>query len=198
MNYYPYNPNIGQTIQTNCKGINVDQSFLAHFQVSAATAVAGSNTAVLAATALTAATQAVTANITNPAVPRNIKIIGNAAGIAGNVVIKGTNYNGDVITETIVLNGITAVEGSKAFKTVTEIDLPIETHAGTDTVSVGFGEKLGLPYKLSHNTVLLAYLDNAKEATAPTVAVDSAILENNTIKLNSTLAGKVVDAYLIV
>lgn len=198
MNYYPFNPNIGQRIQTNSKGVNVDQGFIAHLQVGAANAVAGNNTEILAATALTASAQTITENITNPVVPRNIKIIGNAAGITGDVVVKGTNYNGDTITETIALNGVTASEGNKAFKTVTEIDLPIQTHAGTDMVSVGFGEKLGIPYKLAHNTVLAAYLDNTKETTAPTVTTDSINLENNTMKLNSALSGKIVDAYLIV
>ena len=195
---YPYNHKMGQKIQTDADEVALDRSFLTHFQVSPADAVAGSNIAVLAATALTAATQSVIANITNPAVPRNIKIIGNAAGILGDVVIKGTNYNGDAISETIALNGNTAVEGTKAFRTVTEIDLPVETHAGTDTVSVGFGEILGLPYKLAHNTVLVTYLNNVKEATAPTVTVDAAVLENNTLKLNSALNGSVVDTYLIV
>lgn len=195
---YPYNHKLGQKIQTNANGISVDRAFLAHFQVIATDAVAGNSSAVLAATSLTAALQTIIANITNPAVPRNIEIIGNAAGIVGNVIIKGTNYNGDAITETIALNGTTVVEGTKAFKTVTEIDLPIQTHAGTDTVSVGFGEKLGLPYMLAHNTVLATYLDNVKEATAPTVATNATALESNTIDLNSALSGKIVDAYIIV
>lgn len=179
------------------KGNNSKGAFLTHFQVGAADAVAGSSASVLAATSLTAATQAKITNITNPAVPRNVKIVGNAAGIAGNVTIKGTNYDGGVITETLALNGVTAVEGSKAFKTITEIDLPVQTHEGTDTVSVGVGEKLGLPCKLAHNTVLATYFDNVKEGTAPTLTVDSAAVENNTIKLNSALSGKIVDAYLI-
>lgn len=197
MGLAPFN-RIGQTLNTDATKVSVIEAFLAHFQASAANAVAGSNTAILAATALTAATQVITTNITNPAVPRNIKVAGNAAGIAGNVVIKGTNYAGDSINETIALNGVTAVEGNKAFKTITEIDLPVKTNASGDAVSIGFGEKLGLPYKLVRNTVLTAYLDNVKESTDPTVTIDSAVLENNTIKLNSALAGKVVDIYLIV
>lgn len=195
---YPYNQKMGQTIQTNADGVEADRGFLAHFQVSAAAAAAASATAVLAATALTAEAQAITTGITNPAVPRSLTVKGNAAGITGNVVITGTNYAGAVITETIALNGATAVEGAKAFKTVTKIDLPVEVNTGTDTVSVGTGTKLGLPWLLPHNTVLAAYLDNAKEGTAPTVTVSATAIESNTMKLNSALAGKVVDAYLIV
>lgn len=193
-----FNHRMGQKIRTDAAGKSIDRGFIAHFQVAATDAVATSNTAVLAATALTTATQAIVEDITNPAVPRNLIVKGNASGITGDVVIEGTNIEGGIITETIALNGATAVEGNKAFATVTEINLPVEVNAGTDTVSVGFGNKLGLPYKLVHNTVLAAYLDNAKEGTAPTVTVSAAALESNTLKLNSALNGKVVDAYLIV
>lgn len=196
MNLFPENIK-DQRIQTDVKGLGVMQAFLAHFQVSATNAIATSNTAILEATALTTEAQTVTKNIINPGTPRNISVVGNVAGINGDVTIKGTNYNGEIITETLALNGATVVEGAKAFKTVTEIDLPIETASG-NTVSVGFGEKLGLPYKLTHNTLLFAYLDNTKEATAPIITISSTALENNTIKLNSALNGKVIDAYLIV
>jgi hypothetical protein len=189
---------MGQKIQTDAPGVSVDRAFLAHFQVSAAAAVAASNTGVHAAIALTDATQEVTTAITNPAVPRSIIVKGNAAGIAGNVTIHGTNFAGEVISEAVALNGATAVEGAKAFKTVTKIDLPVETHAGTDTVSVGWGEKLGLPYKLAHNTILATYLDNTIEGTAPTLTLSATVLEANTIDLNSALSGKIVDVYLIV
>ncbi len=184
-------------IKTDVDSLEVDAGFIARVQVVASKAIAASNIAILAATTLITTAKVIIEGITNPTTPRNIKIVGNAAGIAGNVVIKGTNYNGNTITETIALNGVTAVEGAKAFKTVTEIDLPIKTNASGDTVSVGFGEKLGLPYKLPHNTVLFAHLDNVKEATAPTVTTNSTALEGNTIKLNSSLSGKIVDVYLI-
>ena len=195
---YPYNGKMGQKIQTNADGVAVDRAFLAHLQISADKVTAASVNGIHVAVTLTAATQAITTEITQPSITRNITITGNAVGIAGNVVIKGTNYNGDAITETIALSGAATVSGAKAFKTVTEIDLPIQTNVGTDTVAVGFGEVLGLPYKLSHNTILAAYLDNAKESTAPVVTVSATALESNTIDLNSALSGKVVDVYLIV
>lgn len=196
----PYKHDYGQTITTDAEGVSVDRSFTAHYQISAEDAVAASNTGVHAAVTLGAEAQDVITGITNPAVPRNIIIKGNASGIAGNVVITGTNFTDEEITETIALNGATAVEGSKAFKTVTEIALPAETHVGTDTVSVGWGDKLGLPYKLSHNTVLYkhTFLDNTVEATEPTVTVSATAIESNTIDLNSALNGKAVDVYLLV
>jgi len=66
-----------------------------------------------------------------------------------------------------------------------------------DQVSVGTTDALGLPYKLAHNTVQAAYLDNTQDA-GPTVTVSATALELNTIDLNSALNGKAVDAYLLV
>lgn len=193
----PFNYNMEQRIKTDAKGVIADLAFLAHIQIPAANAVTASNTAILPATGLTTAAQVITNNITNPGTPRNIRIVGNVAGITGNVTIKGTNYNGDSISETLALNGTTVVEGNKAFKTITEIDLPVQTAAG-NTVSVGFGEKLGIPYKLPHNTVRDCYLNNTKETTAATVTTSATALENNTIDLASALNGSVVDIYLVV
>jgi hypothetical protein len=190
------NYNMGQKIKTDAKGIVADLGFIARLQISGANAVATSNNSILAATPLTTTAQTITAGITNPGTPRNIRIIGNAA-MTGSVTIKGTNYNGDSITETLTLNGTTAVDGAKAFATVIEIDLPVQSAAG-NTVSVGFGEKLGLPYKLQHNTVRDCYLNNVKEASAATVTTSATALENNTIDLVSALNGSVVDIYLIV
>jgi hypothetical protein len=65
------------------------------------------------------------------------------------------------------------------------------------TISIGWGDKLGLPLKLSHNTVLFAFLNNTLEGTAPTVTVSSSVLSSNTIDLNSALNGTKVDVYLI-
>ena len=67
-----------------------------------------------------------------------------------------------------------------------------------DIVSVGRGNKLGLPYMLEHNTVLAAYLNNVLESTPPTVTVDDDEVHKNTALLASALNGTAVDVYLIV
>jgi hypothetical protein len=188
----------GQLLNTDVPKVSVDEAFLAHFQVSAANAVAASIAGVLAATALKSAIQSITTGIANPAVPRNVTVTGNAAGITGNVTIHGTNFAGNTITEVIALNGTPTVAGAKAFKTITEIDLPIKTNGDTDSVRIGFGSCLGLPYLLSHNTVLAAFLGNVKEGTAPTVTTSTTNIENNTIAINSALNSSVVDIYLMV
>ena len=309
----PYNHKMGQRMRTDVNRVYCDRAFNAHFQVSAANAVAASNTGVHAAMNLDTATQEIASGITNPAVPRNAIIKGSLSGMTGTVTLHGFNYADQVISEEIALNGANAVEGNKAFKSFTQIDLPAETHAhakqveiatvvgtvtgagnatvvvtctgmtgspktisvavvesddaaavagkirtalgadaavialfdvggegthitltrkiiaanianlnisidnGTctglttaatsedtvagvayDTVSVGWGDKLGLPYKLAHNTVQQTFLNNTKEGTAPTVATDVANIEGNTVDLNSALAGQVVDVYLLV
>jgi hypothetical protein len=89
------------------------------------------------------------------------------------------------------------VQGSKAFKTVTQISIP--THDGNGaTTAIGFNEKMGLPFKLARNSVIAAYLNNVKEGTAPTVAVSSTALESNTVDLNSALNGTIVHVDLLV
>lgn len=151
----------------------------------------------------TAAADVITTGITQPSVPRNITATagGTATDIAAiQVVIEGTNYADEPITETLdafTANTAGTVTGDLAFKTVTKITIP--AHDGTGaTTAIGYGEKLGLPYKLAHNTVLAAYLDNVLESTAPTVTTSATALESNTIDLKSALASKVVDLYLIV
>jgi hypothetical protein len=201
--FYPYNPALGQTMQTDVEGTEVDRGFIAHFQVSAANAVAANTTGVHAAVTDNGAQQVVTTAITNPAVPRNITA--TSGGTAGDikavqVIIAGTNINDEAITETLPVfteNTATTVVGSKAFKTVTSITIP--AHDGTGaTTSIGWGDKLGLPYKRAHLPCIGAFLNNTLEGTAATLTASSTAIESNTIDLNSALNGTVVDAYLVV
>lgn len=188
----------GMRLGTDVPGFATDWAFASRFHVDGANAPAADDVSVLAATALTAAAAVIVAGITNPLVPRNLQVIGNAAGIAGNVTVKGTAYDGKDISEVFALNGTTAVVGSKAFRTVTEVDLPAYTNADTDAVSIGVGDKLGLPYRLEFDTVLGTYLNKVKEVTAPTLVTDASNIESNTLTLNSALDGNDVDVFLVV
>jgi hypothetical protein len=304
-----YNPKRGR-IKTDAR-VTIDRAFVAHVHVAAADAVAAAAGGVAEIT-LGAEAQSIISGITSPAVPRALTVVSNKANGAGGVVVHGTNYAGEEISETFTLAGTTTQNGSKAFRTVTKVvaparvntpakqvetatvvatvtgagdaavtvtsalfdaaavlAVPVEvdddsnvvaeairaalevdpvvsahfdvsgedaavvltakvaaanddtlniaiatgtatgiTEAATsanttagvapDVVSVGWGDKLGLPYKLPHDTVLAAYRDNVREDTAPTVAVDEGELEKNTIDLNSALNGTPVDVYLIV
>jgi hypothetical protein len=202
MPYTKFNKNNGR-LSTDVESVDVDRGFIAHFQVEASKATVASTTGIHAAVQDTGVEVEVTTAITNPSVPRNITATAGGTAIdikAVQVTIEGTNYADEVITETLpafTVNTAGSVEGSKAFKTVTKITIP--AHDGTGaTTAIGFGEKLGLPFKLTHNTVLNAFLNNVKEGTAPTVAVSSTAIESNTMDLNSALDSKVVDAYIIV
>jgi hypothetical protein len=159
---------------------------------------AASSTAVRAAAG--AGTYAT--GITNPDVPRNVTA--TPSGTAGNVlavqvVVAGTDTRGNAITETLpafTAGSLAAVTGSKAFRTITSVSIPA---AGTGiTVAIGSGTKLGLPHRLSRDTILNAYLGGVRESTRPTVAFDGTNWCNNTVVLNSTPNGNavIVDFYL--
>ena len=185
-------------------GVLAKRAFALIFARTAAEATAGSTTAVHAAVTDTGVAQTVTTGITNPTCPRNITA--TAAGTAGDVkaiqvIITGTNINDEVITETLSAftadsNSNNTVTGNKAFKTVTSIYIP--AHDGTGaTTAIGYGEKLGLPWKLSMNTNFRTHLGGTLEGTAATVATSSSALESNTIDLNSSLNGSAVVAYFL-
>jgi hypothetical protein len=156
-------------------------------------ALLGVNSRIIGDTAMASgATTAVTVFAGQPDVPRNLTVTGNAAAVAGNVVIVGTNAGGETITETIVASGTSTVVGNKAFKTITSITLPAWVSANTERIRVGTGAKLGLGALLSRNSVLRAFLGGVLEGTAPTVAFSATALESNTVTLNSALNGSAV------
>jgi len=166
------------------------------FKRSAAEATASSTTAVLAAVTDNGSARDITSGITNPTCPRNITVtFGGTAGDikAITVTVYGTNYNDEQISETFLATVDTAntVTGSKAFKTVTRVTIP--AHDGTGaTTAVGYGTKLGLPYKLTYNTNFRTFLGTTLEGTAATVVTSTSALESNTITLNSSLNGSSV------
>jgi hypothetical protein len=90
--------------------------------------------------------------------------------------------------------------GDGASVGVTTAATSANTTAGVpyDIVKVGFSDKLGLPYLQAHDTTVYTYLNNVMEGTAPTVACSTTAIEGNTIDLNSSLDGHVVDAYQLV
>ncbi len=199
---YPTDPSKGQELQGVLNARAVDQAFIARLSLSAAEAAAANTTAVLAAQAGGSALD-ITTGLTNPPYPRNITATagGTATDIkAIQVTITGTDEAGNTISETLpafTVDTAGTVSGAKAFKTVTRVQIPAHDGAGA-TTAIGFGELIGLPHKLAHNTVLNAYLNNVKEGTPPTVAVSASALESNTVDLNSALNGTAVDIYYLV
>lgn len=171
---------------------------------SAAEAAAASATAVHAAAACSATVdQTITIAITAPPCARNITA--TTSGTSGDVkavqvVITGTDIDGNEITESLpafTVNTNETVTGSKAFATVTSYQVPLMDGTGC-SVSIGFGDKLGLPYKFARNPVLRTFLGTTLEGTAATVAVSSSALANNTVDLNSALNGTAVTVEMLV
>lgn len=147
----------------------------------------GTNTAVLAATTLAdGATSVVTTDITQPDVPRTLLVKGNAAGIAGDVLLEGVDANGRAISETIALNGSSAVVGTKAFARVQRVTLPARTASG-NTVSVGTGNVLGLWHALGADVRLVTTFNGASDAG--TLATDADEVCKNLFTPAGTLDG---------
>jgi len=184
---YPYNFKKGQRIQTDARGVAVDRSFLAHIHIPAADAVAASSTGIHDAMPLSSTEQTVITGITNPAWPRNIRIDGNVSGINGVVKITGTNFAGEAITEDITASGTTAVDGNLAFKTITQIKLPIQNHTPakqSETIQVTHGcsspgnlsvvvtatTLLGAESPVTVTVPVTADMDTAAEVAAEVVA----------------------------
>lgn len=183
-------------------GLQVTGTQVLRYRIPAASAVVASTTGVHAAITDTGALQTITTGITNPAVPRNLTV--TAGGTAGDikaisVTITGTNMNDEVISEAIgpfTVDTAGTITGSKIFKTVTSISLPAHDNTGA-TTAVGFGNKFGLPAKLTANTVLSAALAGNKETTAPTVTFDDDELEKNGFTLNSTPNSSQIDVWFM-
>jgi len=99
---------------------------------------------VHAAVTLLAAPQTLTTAITSHAVPRCLSITGSKAGatLTGNVVLTGTDENGDACSATIALDGNeTVFDYWQLFATVTQFVLPARVTTG-DTVKIGLVDKL--------------------------------------------------------
>jgi len=201
--FYPRNPGEAAELQGVLNARTVDRAYVAHVQLSTAEAATASNTAVHAAVTDNGAQQTITTGFTAPPYPRNISA--TAGGTAGDikaiqVTVNGTNDAGEVIQEVLpafTVNTAGTVVGNKAFKTVTSVVIPAHDGVGA-TTAIGFGDKIGLPYKLAHNTLQQAFLNNVEEITAPAVTTSTSALESNTVDLDSALAGTVVDLYLFV
>jgi len=213
------NNNTASSIQTAVQTLATVGPEGATIDVSAFTCAAGGNwdTAAVAtgeaaavefAGGITAAADVVTSGITNPPYPRNITATsgGTAGDIkAGQVIVYGTNMQDVAINETLPTftdNTATTVVGAKAFKTVTSISFPPHdgasaTTASRATVSIGFGDIIGLPYLLTEKSVVMTCVNNTID-TAATVTTSTTAIESNTLDPAASLAGTPVDIYLFV
>lgn len=70
----------------------------------------------------------------------------NVGDTSQTVTVTGTDYWGQAQTETIALNGTTAVAGLKAFKTITQVAV---SAALAGNLTVGSTDVFGLPYRVT-------------------------------------------------
>jgi hypothetical protein len=142
----------------------------------------------------------VTALLAQPISCRTISATaGGTGGDIGavSVIVYGTNINDEAISETLTaftVNTAATKTGLKAFKTITSIFLP--SHDGTGaTISIGYSEVFGVPFKFAKVPYLKATLAGVIETTVPTVTTSSTVLCLNTVKINSTCNGTEICLY---
>jgi len=141
-----------------------------------------------------------------PDVPRNITVTqtaGDTEDTNGTIVIVGTDIAGNAITETLTPNAGETVAGAKAFKTVTSvtgvgwvIDAAEKTK---DTITVGVGSLIGLPYLLPADSLVFAgTLAGTRESALPTITKSTTVLSQNTVDFDTAWAGKAGIVYVMV
>lgn len=165
---------------------------------ASATAIAGS----LTLTTSGATSQPITKFVLD--VPRNITVTlgGTTANIGvGSITITGTDTSNAAITDTIAVTAATGglLTGTKAFKSITQIDYPATTGSGV-TSTVGIGSKLGIRLcNLTTGAVRVwaksapgDELQSNETLIAPTASnLDATVMANNTVTVNGTLDGTI-------
>ena len=155
---------------------------------------AASDNAVHDGITTSASGQLVTTGITNPDVPRALRLTfsGTTGDFAAStVIVHGTNVEGKPIQEEFVLsaNQSADIEGTKAFKTVTQIDVPAQD--GTAGVlDVGYNNKLGVNHRLFVDETTVKVYSATDVASripptlqaAPTVVANDNSVESNTVE----------------
>ncbi len=128
-----------------------------------------------AVTCPTTGTTLVTTGITNPTTPRLLTVTGNQATVTGNVIIIGTDFADAALTDTIASSGTSTVASTKAFKTVTSIEIPTRG-AASDTIAVGTSAKVGFPIAIPQTTrVLVKNFDGATDGGTITAGATAAL-----------------------
>lgn len=101
---------------------------------------------------------------------RALQVVSSSASdTAKTITIVGTDIYGVTLTQTLTMNGTTAVNGTKAFNTITSISV---SALMIGTISVGTLDVFGLPVPLAMiGDVIQDLTDGAKSGTAGTFVV---------------------------
>ncbi len=174
---------------------NLYSNTFAYTETQKKVAAASAN-AILASTVGATAAQTIVDGLTDPDVPRTLSVTptANSVGSPVAVTVNGTNVEGKVMSESFIIavGSTTIVNGSKAFRTVTSVEIPALT--ANLTITVGTRNVLGLNHKLyNQNTTVKVYTATTVANptvltldTEPTVTADEADVELNTVLPDST------------
>ena len=142
----------------------------------------------------------------SPALARNVtvkRVMVGGLDTGGTFTITGTSVEGDVITEDIAVgaDGV-VVAGVKAFATVTAIsNAGWVVNTGADTVEIGFGNLIGLPWDVANTIRLGGHTPDGLVGgvlTVPTIVTDADEPEKCTVDLSSGTFNGSKEAYLLV
>ncbi len=143
-------------------------------------------------------------------VPRNIygTTTHGSSVVAMTVTISGYDYYGAPMTETLTFTAGTTsktANGLKAFKYIYSFAITSASDAEANTLNLGWGDVLGLPYALPAKSDFLTngcYFNEVLEATAPTVVAAVTTTASattgdvrGTIDLNSATDGSAVSVW---
>ena len=141
-------------------------------------------------------------------VPRNITgvVSHSTTTLAMTVTINGYDVYGAPMSETITFPATAtsiSVAGVKAFKYIYSYVIVAAGNATTNTLNLGWGDVLGMPYRLTLKSDLLAtFFNEVLEATAPTLVIGDATTATattgdvrGTIDTNSAMNGSAVSVW---
>lgn len=104
-------------------------------------------------------------------VARGLTVKSSGADTTQTVTVYGTDIYGNQVAESLALNGTNAVNGTKAFKTVTRVAVDI-LMAGN--LTVGTTDALGLPFVAgTKSRIVDVWYNDAKDASATVVVADA-------------------------
>lgn len=130
---------------------------------------------------------------------RNVTVTvtaGATADTMGTVTVVGKNLLDETITETITPVAGSTVAGTKAFKSITSVTgagWAIDGVEGTnDTITVGFGNLIGLPFKLRQTSDVVAILGGT--SVVGVAAAAAALSTAGGVEGDDDIADSTIDA----
>lgn len=140
-------------------------------------------------------------------VPRAVTAAGthNSAFVTCTITITGYTIYKQKVVETLTLSGTTTASaaGKKAFKYITSIAITSAGNATTDTINIGWGDVLGLPYKLAAKSDLLGvWFNDTLDSSVTVVLADTSTVSattgdtRGTVDPNSACDGSAVKLWM--